>query len=169
MTELTFKSWEHTTIDEFMEAIESSAASFRPWIPWCQEDTFNHAYAEKWLKCSVRDYHAGTRYNFAVYQNDYLVGCVDVRLENDKGIVGYWIIEQFQNRGIGTVMLSKMIEFSKGLGLKVLHFDIATDNIASISLVKKFNPAYKGSYTRDLNISNEVTNLSVYEINLEGI
>lgn len=106
-------------------------------------DSFPYPYtklaAKQWIKIANMD---NPITNFAIEYNEKAIGGIGIIIQSDIFIknaeIGYWIGEKYWNKGIASIALKAMVEYSFN------HFDIIRlyahvfeTNYASIKVLKK--------------------------------
>jgi RimJ/RimL family protein N-acetyltransferase len=80
--------------------------------------------------------------SFAIVAENITVGMISlshIDLNKKEACIGYFIGGKFRNRGCATKAFEMIVNRAKKLGLKKLHSTINKDNLASISIWKKYN------------------------------
>ena len=88
---------------------------------------------------------------FALDENDYIVGIIDLRHElndflKDFGNCGYSVRPSERRKGYATKMLSLNIEVAKKAGLDSLQLSVERDNEPSIKTILKNGGKYERSF-----------------------
>lgn len=150
----------------FFSLVDDNRSYLKKWLPWldstqCVNDS------EKFIaeKISLNKNKESIDYFIAI--NKKIIGTVGVReIKGDSGIVGYWIDEDFQSKGIVTWALKQTIRSSKSIGIKKLYLRFAPHNIASKRVAEKCNFTYKETLKKAENLYGESNDLIVYSLNL---
>lgn len=85
---------------------------------------------------------------YAVH-NDRVVGWCDVFPESNprhchRGNLGMGLIPEFRGLGLGSQLLSFVIDHAKKIGLEKIELQVYTSNVAAIALYKKFGFEQEG-------------------------
>jgi RimJ/RimL family protein N-acetyltransferase len=102
--------------------------------------------------------------------NPILVGSIGLKnidLVNKKANLGYWIGEQYWNRGIATECVRLIIDyafFSPELGLKEIVAYVFPENKASIRVLEKIGMKRKGIVNEYHKLSKRYRNSLIYAI-----
>lgn len=75
-----------------------------------------------------------------------------------RGTFGMSILKDFRGKGIGTMLLSEIINYAKSINLEIIELEVRTDNISAISLYKKFEFKEYGLYKKFMKIDNKYYN-----------
>jgi RimJ/RimL family protein N-acetyltransferase len=75
--------------------------------------------------------------------NNRVVGWCDIFPENNprqshRGGLGMGLIPEFRGKGIGSQLLSAVLDHAKKFGLEKVELHVYTSNVAAIALYKKF-------------------------------
>jgi RimJ/RimL family protein N-acetyltransferase len=81
--------------------------------------------------------------------NDRVVGWCDVFPESNprqshRGGLGMGLIPEFRGQGLGSQLLSAVLDHAKKFGLEKVELHVYTSNIAAIALYKKFGFEQEG-------------------------
>jgi ribosomal-protein-serine acetyltransferase len=135
--------------EEFYNLTISSKAYLKEWLGWLDyiesvEDTAENikarliAFAES----------GGYPKSFAIIYKGKIAGTIgfnDVNKTNKIGIVGYWLGEKFQGKGIMTRAFKALIDYGfKELGLNRIEVSVATENKKSRALPERFGFTEEG-------------------------
>ena len=88
--------------------------------------------------------------NRAIIVDGVVVGCVGFTLDSDdnSGVIGYWLAEEFWGRGIMTHAARHMIDYGfSSLGLSLIRSYVFIDNLGSQNVLKKLGFKYVGDST----------------------
>jgi RimJ/RimL family protein N-acetyltransferase len=142
-------------------------------IPYSLEDALN------FIKCANSDFKSMTALHFAIeykgkseaQNNDNLalvgsIGLKNIDLVNKRADLGYWIGEQYWDRGIVTECVRLIIDyaFSDELGLKEVIAYVFPENKASIRVLEKNGMNKKGEVNEYHEISKRYRNSLKYAI-----
>ncbi len=71
------------------------------------------------------------------------------RRMSHRAELGLTVVKEMWNKGIGSKLLNKLIEYAKNAGIKIINLEVRSDNAAAIHLYEKFgfkrigtSPAY---------------------------
>jgi RimJ/RimL family protein N-acetyltransferase len=81
--------------------------------------------------------------------NDQVVGWCDVFPEenprqNHRGGLGMGLLPEFRGQGLGSKLLSSVLDHSKRFGLEKVELNVYTSNTAAVALYKKFGFEQEG-------------------------
>ncbi|QYO62465.1 GNAT family N-acetyltransferase [Leptolyngbya sp. 7M] len=124
---------------------QRNAEFHRPWSPLMPPDYATPAFQEQRLRNYFRRHSWGEQYRFGIFCDAdpvQLIGTITLAaVEREffqNGRLGYSIDQQFQNRGVMTANLQKVIHFSfVEQGLHRLEASIMPHNVASRRVLEK--------------------------------
>lgn len=80
---------------------------------------------------------------YYVVEDARVVGWCDVFPEENpsmrhRGCLGMGLLSQFRGRGLGSQLVSSVLDHAKRFGLEKIELNVFTSNVAAIALYKKF-------------------------------
>jgi ribosomal-protein-serine acetyltransferase len=135
--------------EEFYNLTISSKPYLKEWLGWLDyiesvEDTAENIKGR--LKAFVEN--GGHPKSFAIiYKGDIAgtIGFNDINKTNKIGVVGYWLGEKFQGKGIMTRAFETLINYGfKELGLNRIEVSVATENHKSRALPERLGFTEEG-------------------------
>lgn len=72
-----------------------------------------------------------------------------------KAELGLTVYDSYQNRGIGTALLSHLLDIAKEKGLKKVHLTVRADNTRAIGLYRKFGFEVEGTFKKEMCLNGE--------------
>ena len=77
-----------------------------------------------------------------------------VRLEQDPGVAEFAItvIDEYQNRGLGTLLLKLLLKAAQSLQVRTLRGFLLADNLAMIQLLHKFEATWRRAWDNTLRV-----------------
>lgn len=76
------------------------------------------------------------------------------------------ILKDYWSRGIGSNLMSMLIDFSKKSGIEIIYLEVRSDNKRAISLYEKFGFRRIGVYNRFFKIGKEYHDADLMILNL---
>ena len=135
----------HWTLSDKMEltnlcnAVDRRFLSDRLPYPYTEKD------AEKWLKM-VTNNDAITGIYRAIVYDGKLIGSISVEKKDDDAEIGYMILNDYSNNGIGTEAVRQICSIAfKVLSLEQITANVFQPNIASIRVLQKNGFKHKGT------------------------
>jgi RimJ/RimL family protein N-acetyltransferase len=77
-----------------------------------------------------------------------------VRLEQDPAVAEFAItvIDEYQHRGLGTLLLKLLLEAAQALQVRTLRGFLLADNLAMIQLLRKFEATWRRAWDNTLRV-----------------
>jgi RimJ/RimL family protein N-acetyltransferase len=72
-----------------------------------------------------------------------------------KAELGITVHDSYQNRGIGTALLSHLLGIAKERGIKKVHLTVRTDNERAIRLYSKFGFTAEGTFKKEMYLNGK--------------
>jgi len=120
--------------------------------------------AEEWLKM-VTDNEATTGVYRAIVCNGELVGSISVEKKDGDTGIGYMLLNDYSNKGIGTEAVKQICPIAfKVLSLEQITANVSHPNIASIRVLQKNGFKYKGAIPNAVIKGGNVYDLLTYEL-----
>lgn len=98
---------------------------------------------------------------FIAKENGKIVGSASLsrlnRRMKHRGDLGVSVLRQYWNKGIGSQLLHKVINFAKENSFEVIDLQVRSDNFSAIHLYKKFGFEKIGTHPAFFKIDNEET------------
>jgi RimJ/RimL family protein N-acetyltransferase len=132
--------------DGLWQATETSLAELRRWLVWAEDASADTTAA--FTHEAVRDWDEGIAYQFAMVEEDEVVGAIGIdvlRPIHRLGDLGYWIRTDRAGRGLTSEAGRAIVEFGFSvLGLHRLELRAGVDNVASQRVASKLGFRQEG-------------------------
>jgi len=94
--------------------------------------------AEFYQNLCIENKKSGDSIEFVIEYNDAAIGLAGIlHIKNkDEVQIGYWIDNEFWNRGIGRVVVKELLEIGKNLNLDKIYADVLPENKASSRILE---------------------------------
>ena len=123
--------------------------------------------AEEWLK-TVSENEAVTGIYRAIVYDRKLIGSISVEKKDDDAEIGYMILNDYSNKGIGTEAVRQVCSIAfKVLSLEQITANVFQPNIASIRVLLKNGFKYKGAIPNAVIKDGNVYDLLIYVLTEE--
>ena len=124
--------------------------------------------AEEWLKM-VTDNDTITGIYRAIVYDGKLIGSISVEKKDDDAEIGYMLLNEYSNKGIGTEAVRQVCSIAfKILSLEQITANVFQPNIASIRVLLKNGFKYKGALPNAVIKDGYVYDLLIYVLNEKG-
>ncbi len=139
-------------------AVDRRFLSDRLPYPYMEKD------AEEWLKM-VTDNDTITGIYRAIVYDGKLIGSISVEKKDDDAEIGYMLLNEYSNKGIGTEAVRQVCSIAfKILSLEQITANVFQPNIASIRVLLKNGFKYKGAIPNAVIKGGNVYDLLTYEL-----
>ena len=124
--------------------------------------------AEEGLKM-VTDNDTITGIYRAIVYDGKLIGSISVEKKDDDAEIGYMLLNEYSNKGIGTEAVRQVCSIAfKILSLEQITANVFQPNIASIRVLLKNGFKYKGAIPNAVIKDGYVYDLLIYVLNEKG-
>ncbi|MBP5771989.1 MAG: GNAT family N-acetyltransferase [Bacteroidaceae bacterium] len=144
-------------------AVDRHHLSDRLPYPYTEKD------AKEWLKMVTDNYTITGIYRAIVYDGK-LIGSISVEKKDDDAEIGYMLLNEYSNKGIGTEAVRQVCSIAfKVLSLEHITANVFPQNIASIRVLLKNDFYYKGTIPNAVIKDGYVYDLLIYGLTKETI
>ena len=143
-------------------AVDRRFPSDRLPYPYMEKD------AEEWLKM-VTDNDTITGIYRAIVYDGKLIGSISVEKKDDDAEIGYMLLNEYSNKGIGTEAVRQVCSIAfKILSLEQITANVFQPNIASIRVLQKNDFKYKVTIPNAIIKDGNVYDLLIYVLTKEA-
>ena len=158
----------HWTQADAMELTNLCNAVDRRFLSDCLPYPYTEKDAEEWLKM-VTNNDAITGIYRAIVYDGKLIGSISVEKKDDDAEIGYMLLNEYSNKGIGTEAVRQVCSIAfKILSLEQITANVFQPNIASIRVLLKNGFKYKGAIPNAVIKDGYVYDLLIYVLNEKG-
>ena len=150
---------------EVFAVIDANRAYLREWLPWVDSTEYVEVIAgviESWNNQAEK----GTDFVFGIFEDGKYVGNIglhDIKRHNDSGMIGYWLAESAQGRGIMTACVRALTDFGfRGLGLNRIYIHAAVPNRKSRAVPERLGFVHEGTQRDGEKLYGIYFDLTVY-------
>ncbi|MFD2178434.1 GNAT family N-acetyltransferase [Veronia pacifica] len=150
--------------------VSSQQEYLNQWLPWpkyCQKEQDFDGF----IKSSLAAFAENKGMTTAIIYQGELVGIVsynDISLALKKGVIGYWLSEPFQGKGIISRAVSMIIHMGfEHYQLEKVEIRAATENIASRSVAERLHFELEGVITNAENLHGRIIDHAVYGLSFD--
>lgn len=132
------RRWRVDDLDAACDAVFSSLAHLRPWMPWAVD--FSRAAQAEFLAGCERDWDSGVAYNYAIQADGVLAGSAGLMARIGPGglEIGYWVHQAHTRKGLATAASAALVEQAFALPgvdrVQIVHDEL---NVASEGVPRK--------------------------------
>ena len=154
----------HWTQADAMELTSLCNAVDRRFLSDRLPNPYTEKDAEEWLK-TVSENEAVTGIYRAIVYDRKLIGSISVEKKDDDAEIGYMILNDYSNKGIGTEAVRQVCSIAfKVLSLEQITANVFQPNIASIRVLLKNGFKYKSAIPNAVIKDGNVYDLLTYEL-----
>ncbi len=154
----------HWTQADAMELTSLCNAVDRRFLSDRLPNPYTEKDAEEWLK-TVSENEAVTGIYRAIVYDRKLIGSISVEKKDDDAEIGYMLLNEYSNKGIGTEAVRQVCSIAfKILSLEQITANVFQPNIASIRVLLKNGFKYKGAIPNAVIKGGNVYDLLTYEL-----
>jgi len=143
---------------DIFTVVNKDREHLKKWLSWVDKTTSikdieinNLERIEKFHKKEAASF-------YAVYENRFIasVGFISLDNANRKGEIGYWILSDFQGKGLMTECVKACIKYGfEQLNLNRIIIKCASENVRSAAIPKRLGFTLEGTLRQD-RIVNEI-------------
>jgi len=157
----------HWTLSDKMELTNLCNAVDRRFLSDRLPNPYTEKDAEEWLKM-VNDNDEITGIYRAIVYDGKLIGSISVEKKDDNAEIGYMLLKEYSNKGIGTETVRQVCTIAfKILSLEQITANVFPQNIASIRVLQKNGFKYKGAIPNAVIKDGNVYDLLIYVLTKE--
>ena len=157
----------HWTQADAMELTSLCNAVDRRFLSDRLPNPYTKKDAKEWLKM-VTDNDTITGIYRAIVYDGKLIGSISVEKKDDDAEIGYMLLNEYSNKGIGTEAVRQVCSIAfKILSLEQITANVFQPNIASIRVLLKNGFKYKGTIPNAVIKDGNVSDLLIYVLTKE--
>jgi ribosomal-protein-serine acetyltransferase len=166
-SQIVLKEIELSDAEDIFKIIDSDRENLRIWLSFVDstkeiEDTKDFIRSILFLPGDIRDFVA------VIIYNEQKIGLIGFKLTdfvNKKTEIGYWISKEFENKGIVTKSVVKMIDYAfNNLELNRIQIKCGIGNEKSSKIPKKLNFKFEGIERSAELLNGKFIDAEVYSI-----
>jgi ribosomal-protein-serine acetyltransferase len=166
-SQIVLKEIELSDAEDIFKLIDSDRENLRIWLSFVDstkeiEDTKDFIRSILFLPGDIRDFVA------VIIYNEQKIGLIGFKLTdfvNKKTEIGYWISKEFENKGIVTKSVVKMIDYAfNNLELNRIQIKCGIGNEKSSKIPKKLNFKFEGIERSAELLNGKFIDAEVYSI-----
>ena len=107
-----------------------------------------------------------------VFREDELIANGSIhsmpRRMSHRAELGITVIRDEWNKGIGSILMEKLIEFAKDAGIEILNLEVRADNTNAVHLYEKYGFRHIGTSPAYFKIGDEYVDFEIMYLDLRG-
>ena len=157
----------HWVLSDAKELTNLCNAVDRHYLSDLLPNPYTEKDAAKWLKMVSENEAVSGIYRAIVYDGK-LIGSISVEKKHDDAEIGYMILNDYSNKGIGTEAVKQICPIAfKVLSLEQITANVFQPNIASIRVLLKNGFKYKSAIPNAVIKDGNVYDLVIYVLTEE--
>jgi len=161
------RSLQKSDASKVFAAVDGNRAYLRDWLPWV-DGTNSPAVTENVIAEWGKEYENNTDVVLGIFEHGEYIGNIglhDLKRPNCSGMVGYWLAENHQGRGIITDCTRELVNFGfHTLGLNRIYIHCAAENIKSRAIPERLGFIQEGIHQDGEYLYGSFHDLIVYGI-----
>lgn len=126
--------------EELFQLIDRNRQHLRQWLPWL-DDTSTAADTVEFIRRSLEQCTRQEGIVQGIFREGRLAGLVSfVKIDwaNRTAMIGYWLGEEFQGKGLMTFACQEMIDYAfEDMKLNRLEIKVAIGNVRSLAVARR--------------------------------
>ncbi len=90
------------------------------------------------------------------------------RRMSHRAELGITVVKDEWNKGIGSMLLEKLIEFAKSAGIEIINLEVRSDNASAVHLYEKFGFKHIGTSPAFFKIDDEYYDFEIMYLDLRS-
>lgn len=134
--DVVLRRWRLADADTAYRIVAGSLEQLAPWLPWAGPD-YSEQEAQDFVRRCEDDWESGTAFNYAIVAPDgQTAGSCGLMARIGPGglEIGYWLLHQYQGRGLATMAASALTAeaFRLGFDRVEISHDAANTRSAAV-------------------------------------
>lgn len=125
-------------------------------------------FAQHFVKGTMQRNQDGMEHAFVIYADGVMVGRIGIYKidhQNKIGEIGYWVVEDYQGKGIVTASCQAIVKFGfEELGLNRLEIKCGTGNLKSQGIPKRLGFKMEGVLSEAEFLHGHYIDLNLYSL-----
>jgi len=139
----------HSDASKVYKVVDNNRNYLRIWLPWV-DGTDSPTVTENVIASWKKDYEGKRDVILGIFESGEYIGNIglhDLKRPNRSGMVGYWLAENRQGRGIMTDCVRALTDFGFGtLGLNRIYIHCAAGNKKNRAIPERFGFVQEGVF-----------------------
>ncbi|MBM7587720.1 ribosomal-protein-serine acetyltransferase [Bacillus pakistanensis] len=167
--DITLRSFTVDDSEELFQLTDRSREYLGKWLPWI-DYTKEVNDTKEWIQASLKGVVETGGYikTAAIIYKGSIAGTIGFNIidqTNKSGVIGYWIGEDFQGKGIMTQACKALIDYGfRELDLNRVEINVATGNLKSKAIPERLGMTLEGTKRQVEKIGGKFHDHFVYSI-----
>jgi len=140
---------------------------FRKWLPWV-DGVKDVKDTKEYIESNVGAFNNKTGVDLGIWYEEKWIGSVGtnkIDAYNKKAEIGYWLDEEYNNKGIMTQSVKALVEYLfKELDIHRIQISVDPENVKSWAIPEKLGFTFEGTLREDQFINNKFQNSKIYSL-----
>jgi ribosomal-protein-serine acetyltransferase len=162
--DLELRLLEEDDAEELHALVEANRDHLAGWMPWAADQDFPRT--ANFLRVVAEKHARGDGLEGAIVLGGRIVGCAGFPVIDPvagAAIIGYWVAEEQEGRGLVTRAVRALIDHAFGeLGLHRVEIRAATDNVRSRAIPERLGFTQEGVLREAELVNGRYQDLAVY-------
>jgi ribosomal-protein-serine acetyltransferase len=149
------------------QLINTSREHLSKWLNWL-DNVIQESDSEAYLTKSLHEFANRISLNCLLFHQEQLCGVISYNTlskMNHSAIIGYWLGQAFQGKGIIRQSLSSILEIGfDSFNLNKITIRVASTNIRSLAIPKAFHFEHEGTSRAEEFINGQYQDLEVFSL-----
>lgn len=165
--DLVLRSWKIGDADELFHLINTNRDHLSAWLPWVPS-VKEVKDSENFITTSLENFKAAKGLELGIFYKDVLVGCIGLHELNTlhhKTSIGYWLGSQSQGKGLMTLAVQALIDYSfLTYNFNRVEIRAATENKKSRAIPERLGFVQEGTLRQAEFVENRYLDIVVYSV-----
>lgn len=163
--DLELRLLEESHAEELFLLIDQSRKYLRKWLPWV-DLTKEVADSKSFIDSGLKQFNNNNGFQVGIWFKSKLAGVIGlhyINWTNKSTLIGYWLGEEFQGKGIMTNACKTIVGYCfEELGLKRIEIRVATENFKSQAIPERLGFTKEGCLRSVAILYDKYIDLYVY-------
>ncbi len=164
---IILRTLEDADAQEFFDITKKNNTYLRKWLGWLDDD-MTVEDTKKYIQESNKRFENKEGLDLGIFYEGKQIGGIGLfpwDTANKKISIAYWLVEEYQSKGIMTDSLKKVIEYAfTEMGLNRIEVTVALENVKSSALPKKLGFTLEGIAREGNWLYDHFVDLEVYSL-----
>lgn len=165
--DIILRKWSNSDLDSLIE--NANNRNITTYLRDCFPSPYTLADGKAFISFCTK---AQQTTNYAIVLKDSAIGNISLEIGTDikqrSAELGYWIGEQYWNKGYTTVALQQIIQIAKTTSVRRLFAEVIEENIASIRILEKCGFKQEGYFSESIYKNGKFYNSYIYALLLNA-
>ncbi len=151
--------------EELFALVDTNRRFLRQWLPWVDSTKYS-SDTESFIREQLQNFCNDKALHLSILHREKIVGVLGYNTldkTNDLGIIGYWLGEDYNGKGIMTSSVQELISVGfRYYSLNRIEIHCATENIKSRAIPERLGFTQEGTRRHAEKVNNSRLDLVIY-------